>query len=87
MSSCKSYSHFFSKKFQHICVSLHVNFNESLTNDIFSFEQLGHDLCCPQIESLDTTDCMNGEQRFILYFAHVQYDSVLFVYVQRHTFS
>ena len=36
-----SYSHFFSKKFQHICVSLDVNFNESLTNDIVSFEQLG----------------------------------------------
>ena len=35
--------HFFSKKFQHICVSLHVNFNESLTNDIVSFEQLGPD--------------------------------------------
>ena len=35
------YSHFFSKKFQHICVSLDVNFNESLTNDIVSFEQLG----------------------------------------------
>ena len=37
---CKSYSHFFNKKFQHICVSLDVNFNESLTNDIVSFEQL-----------------------------------------------
>ena len=37
---CKSYSHFFSKKFQHICVSLGVNFNESLTNDVVSFEQL-----------------------------------------------
>ena len=37
---CKSYSHFFSKIFQHICVSL-VNYNESLTNDIVSFEQLG----------------------------------------------
>ena len=33
--------HFFSKKFQHICVSLDVNFNESLTNDVVSFEQLG----------------------------------------------
>ena len=32
---------FFSKKFQHICVSLNVNFNESLTNDVVSFEQLG----------------------------------------------
>ena len=38
---CKSYSHFFSKKFQHIYVSLNVNFNESLTNDVVSFEQLG----------------------------------------------
>ena len=31
----------YSKKFQNICVSLDVNFNESLTNDIISFEQLG----------------------------------------------
>ena len=30
-----------SKKFQHICISLNVNFNESLTNDIITFEQLG----------------------------------------------
>ena len=36
-----SYSHFYSKKFQHICVSLDVYFNESLTNDVVSFEQLG----------------------------------------------
>ena len=37
-------THIFSaKKFQHICVSLDVNFNESLTNDIVSFEQLGPD--------------------------------------------
>ena len=34
---------FFSKKFQHICVSLDVNFNESVTNDIVSLEQLGPD--------------------------------------------
>ena len=34
---------FFSKKNQHICVSLDVNFNESLTNDLASFEQLGPD--------------------------------------------
>ena len=36
-----SYSLFFSKKFQHICISLDVNFNESLTNDVVSFEQTG----------------------------------------------
>ena len=29
--------------FANICVSLGVNFNESLTNDIVSFEQLGPD--------------------------------------------
>ena len=40
---CKSYSHFFNKKFQHICVSLDVNFNDSLSNDVVSFEQLGPD--------------------------------------------
>ena len=34
---------FFSEKFQHICLSLDVNFNESLTNDVVSFEQLGPD--------------------------------------------
>ena len=36
-----AFAHFFSKKFQHICVLLDVNFNELLTNDIVSFEQLG----------------------------------------------
>ena len=40
----KSYSHFFSKKFQHICVSLDVNFNELSSNDVVSFEQLGPDV-------------------------------------------
>ena len=35
-----SFSHFFSRKFQHICISLNVNVNESLTNDVISFEQL-----------------------------------------------
>ena len=32
---------FFQQKFQHMCISLDVNLNESLTNDIISFEQLG----------------------------------------------
>ena len=35
---------FFQQKFQYICVSLDVNFNESLANDIVSFEQLGPDV-------------------------------------------
>ena len=37
----KNVSSFCSKKIQHICVSLNVKFNESLANDIVSFEQLG----------------------------------------------
>ena len=45
---CKNYSHFFSKKFQNICVTL-VNFNESLTNDVVSFEQLSQDTVFPYI--------------------------------------
>ena len=39
--SAKATHIFSAKKFQHICVSLDVNFNESLTNDVVSFEQLG----------------------------------------------
>ena len=31
---------------QHICLSLDVNFNDSLTNDIVSFEQLGPVCLC-----------------------------------------
>ena len=34
---------FFSKKYQRICVSFDVTFNESLTNNVVSFEQLGPD--------------------------------------------
>ena len=41
MSSFCTTHIFFSKKFQHICVSLDVNFSESITNDVVSFEQLG----------------------------------------------
>ena len=39
---------FFSKKYQNICVSLDLNFNESLTNDIVSFEQLGPAFASPE---------------------------------------
>ena len=35
---------FFQQKISEYCVSLDVNFNESLTNDIVSFEQLGPDI-------------------------------------------
>ena len=39
-------THIFQQKFQHICVSLDGNFNEFLTKDIVSFEQLDPD-CLP----------------------------------------
>ena len=66
---CKSYSHFFSKKYQHICVSLDVNFNESLTNDVVSFEQLGPDLNLLNIMWITPLICSYGiltDQRKIL---------------------
>ena len=52
-------SRFFQQKISDICVSFDVNFNESLTNDIISFEQLGPGL-------LDTAE-FNGK-------AHWQYE-------------
>ena len=39
--SAKATHIFSAKKFQHICISHDLNFNESLTNDVVSFEQLG----------------------------------------------
>ena len=41
VSSLQKLLTFFSKKIQYICVSLDLNLNESLANDIVSFEQLG----------------------------------------------
>ena len=44
MSSFAIATHIFSaKKFPHICVTLDINFNELLTYDVVSFEQLGPD--------------------------------------------
>ena len=39
---------FFQQKIQHICVSFDVN-NESLTNDVVSFEQPGSDWYVSQV--------------------------------------
>ena len=35
----------------HICVSLDANFNESLTNDVVSFEQLGPGLLVYNVDA------------------------------------
>ena len=41
---CKSYSHFFSKNISIYAMFNDQSFNDPLTNDIISFEQLGPDL-------------------------------------------
>ena len=41
---CKSYSHFFSKNISIYAIFNDQNFNDKLTNDIVSFEQLGPDI-------------------------------------------
>ena len=38
---CKSYSHFFSKNISNYAIFSDQSFNDTLTNDIVSFEQLG----------------------------------------------
>ena len=40
---CKSYSHFFSKNISIYAIFNDQSFNDTLSNDIFSFEQLGPD--------------------------------------------
>ena len=45
---------FFSKKIQLICVSFDVNFNESLTNDVVSFEQHGPGIVCSLCDLVPT---------------------------------
>ena len=40
---CKSYSHFFSKNISVYAIFNDQSFNDTLTNDIVSFEQLGLD--------------------------------------------
>ena len=45
-------------------------------------------LHCPLTKSLDTTECMTGEQRPGCYFAHAQDDlSAHFAHVRRHFFA
>ena len=41
---CKSYSHFFSKNIRVYAISNDRSFNDTLPNDIVSFEQLGPDI-------------------------------------------
>ena len=42
---CKSYSHFFSKNISVYAIFNDQSFNDTLTNDIISFEQLGPGYC------------------------------------------
>ena len=43
---CKSYSHFFSKNISVYAIFNHQSFNNTLANNIVSFEQLGPDCLC-----------------------------------------
>ena len=47
-SFCKSYSHFVSKNISVYAIFNDQSFNDTLTNDIVSFEQLGPELCTSQ---------------------------------------
>ena len=58
--------HIFSaKKFQHICVSLDLNFSESLTNDVVSFEQLGPDILSYLDEALIMHITRLGKKKYL----------------------
>ena len=57
MSSCKSYSHFFSKNIGSYAIFNDQSSNDTLTNKIESFEQLGPELqkICIQGDVLENT--------------------------------
>ena len=61
---CKSYSHFFSKNIGIYAIFSDQSFNDSLTNDIVSFEQLGLD-----VQSADILHLYN----YCIAFATVKY--------------
>ena len=49
---CKSFLHFFKKKYQWIWDINIWNFNDTLTNDVVSFEQLGPDMLYKNISKM-----------------------------------
>ena len=57
---------FFRKILQHISVSLNVNFDESLTNDIVSFEQLDPGYIKLKLFDLLKTRAVVGERARLL---------------------
>ena len=59
--SAKATHIFFSKKFQHICISLDVNFNQSLTNNVVNFEQLG-----PECYAVIIFRILKGSRQWLL---------------------
>ena len=53
------------KTFQRICASLDVNFNELLTNDVVSFEQLGPEylyMFCFSVYAFPVPEDKSGQQ-------------------------
>ena len=66
---------FFSKKFHHICISLDVNFNESLTNNVVSFEQLGPEELSPLFSSVRQNNQWNETNYKVLHFVDYRVNS------------
>ena len=60
---------FSAKKFQHICISLNVNFNESLTNDIVSFEQPGPEILHCFYKKKESEACLAIYCKVDIYFS------------------
>ena len=60
--NCKSYSHFFSRNIIVYAIFNNQSFNDTLTNNIFSFEQLGPGLCSPFIHSIVSIDSVRDSE-------------------------
>ena len=64
----------------HICVSLDVNFNESLTKDVVSFEQLGPEI--QRVPSKHQSDCMDAQADLSLHWVHISNGTFLSVWLK-----
>ena len=58
---CKSYSHFFSKNIRVNALFNDQSFNDTLTNEIVSFEQLGPDKYDPQRQERTLGQCASSD--------------------------
>ena len=64
---CKSFSHFFNKKYLCIWEINFWNFNETLTNNVVSFEQPGPDVFLVKPDKLDIKRLLHGFLFFLFF--------------------